>query len=289
MNHTKCILCNGTKLHSLDEFKECGLVKCDSCSFVFSKFIPSKKDLIDYYSGNYDRTSYFSPITRKRYEELLDKFESYRRTNKILDIGCGYGFFLEVAKERGWEVYGVEITQKAVDTCEEKGINMFMGDISEVSFDEDSFDVVVSIEVIEHLNDPNTFLSKSYSLLRKGGLMYVTTPNFNSYLRHQLKADYDVICYPNHLSYFSVKTLKRAFVQNGFKKQKIKTTGMSVTRVKTSKGKSQQEFVSETSDDEMIRYRIEKNVFLRAMKNVINSTLSILRIGHNIKGYFIKP
>jgi hypothetical protein len=69
---------------------------------------------------------------------------------------------------------------------------------------------------------------------------------------------------------------------------KVQTTGISVTRVKTSKGKSQQQYVSETSDDEMLRYKIEKNRSFRIMKYMTNFGLDLLGIGVSLKGWFVK-
>ncbi len=124
----------------------------------------------------YDRTSYFSPITRKRYEEWLDMFEPFRKTGNILDIGCGYGFFLEVAKEKGWNVFGLEVSERASEDCKSKGITMFSGELKDAPFTPESFDIIISIEVIEHLIDPDGFLKGAHKLLREGGGMYVTTP-----------------------------------------------------------------------------------------------------------------
>ena len=273
----------------MERYQDSHLCKCGSCGFIFSKEIPNNESLVSYYDEQYDRTSYFSPITKKRYDELLEMFEPFRKTNKILDIGCGYGFFSHVAKKKGWEVYGVEVSEEASKNCEVKGINMFQGSITDADFDPEMFDIIISIEVIEHVNTPNTFVQQSNKFLRKGGGMYVTTPNFNSYLRYKLKEKYDVIDYPTHLCYFTSKTFRNVFESNGFETKFIKTTGMSVTRVKTSKGKSNQEFVSETSDDEMLRYKIERNAFLRGTKKVINGGLTSLKIGHSMKGFFIKP
>lgn len=249
---------------------------------------PSDQELQTYYTNTYDRTSYFSPITRKRYEELLDSFEPYRKTNRILDIGCGYGFFLEIAREKGWEVYGSELTEQACESCKKKGIHTFLGELPENNFDKESFDVVVAIEVLEHLRNPLAYVKEVFHLLRKGGLLYLTTPNFNAYLRYRLKDRYDVIEYPNHLTYFTQRSLRFLFEQNGFKTQSIETTGMSVTRYRTSIGKSNQDYVSETSDDEMIRYKIENNRFLRITKNLTNGMLNVLKIGLSLKGRFEK-
>ena len=282
-----CLICHDS-IKNLDKYQNNHLSKCSNCGFVFSHKIPTQEELGRYYQNDYDRTRYFSPITKKRYNELLDQLEEYRSSNRILDLGCGYGSFLEVAKSRGWEVYGVELAKEAVEVCEGKGINMYHGEISDCDFEAETFDVVVSIEVIEHLIDPNTLIDTGKHLLKKGGLFYITTPNFNSYLRYQLRENYDVIDYPNHLAYFTKKTLNTIFTKHQFKKVKIQTTGISLTRLRTSKKMSNQDFVSETSDDEMFRYRIEKNKGLKILKSIANKSLDLFNLGVTLKGSFIK-
>ena len=286
--HNSCLLCNSKKLEKLDTYVEVGLVKCKSCSFVFSEKVPQMQELIDYYSNNYERTSYLSPITIKRYNEILDGFEQFRKTGKLLDVGAGYGFFMEIAKQRGWEVYGTELTDEAVQHCESKDLSMYKGEFHDLNIDPESFDVIVSIEVIEHINTPIQFVNQANKLLRKGGVFYLTTPNFNSVLRYRLKNQYNVIEYPNHLCYYTPQTLQKLFQENGFNKVEVKTTGISLTRLRTSQGKSDQEFVCETSDDEMLRYKIERNPALRAMKSSTNGVLNLFKVGDSLKGYFQK-
>lgn len=252
------------------------------------KDIPNSETLYDYYSNSYERTSYLSPITINRYNEILDRFEAFRKTGNLLDVGAGYGFFLEIARQRGWNVYGSELTDEAVNHCTDKGLPMFKGELQNIDFGKIQFDVIISIEVIEHINNPIEYLTKMNEILRPGGTIYVTTPNFNSYLRHRLKENYNVIEYPNHLGYFTRKTLNKLFTENGFKTLKIQTTGISLTRLRTSKGKSDQGFVSETSDDEMVRYRIERNKTLRLGKRMANGVLNLFKIGDTLKGSFIK-
>jgi SAM-dependent methyltransferase len=246
------------------------------------------QELVDYYSNNYERTNYLSPITVKRFNEILDRFEPHRKTGKLLDVGAGYGFFMEVAKERGWDVYGTELTDEAVKHCEAKGLKMFKGEFHELDIEPESFDVIVSIEVLEHVNTPVQYAKKANEILRKGGVLYMTTPNFNSILRYRLKEQYNVIEYPNHLCYYTPQTFLNLFTSHGFHKLEIKTTGISLTRLRTSKGKSDQEYVCETSDDEMLRYRIEKNPALKVMKSSTNGVLNLLKKGDSLKGYFQK-
>lgn len=285
--HNKCPNCAHAQLEELENYTNHHLVQCKSCGFIFASIIPDSALMEAFYNDNYDRTSYFSPITKIRYEQLLDSWESYRKTNKLLDIGCGNGFFLQVAKEKGWDVYGVEVSESASEICRNKGLNVFTGIVDEFK-QENDFDIIVSIEVIEHLSFPRSFVEAAYQLLRKGGLFYMTTPNFNAVLRYRLKEQYDVIDFPNHVSYFTPTTLDQLLTESGFSKKSIKTTGYSVTRRRTSKGQSNQEYVSETSDDEMLRHRIEHNAFLRIMKGSTNSILNTFKIGDSIKALYEK-
>ena len=285
--HTSCIICKSKSLKQLEEYKSSYLCKCLSCSFVFANKIPTTLELELHYQG-YTRDDYLSPITIKRYHELLDQFENYRKTNKLLDVGCGIGYFLEEAKKRGWEVYGTEYTEEAIEICSNKGISMQKGVLAPSNYDLESFDIITSFEVIEHINNPREELDNFHKLLRKGGITYVTTPNFNSILRYRLKSAYNVICYPEHLSYYTPKTLKKVFIQSGLKAKKTTTTGFSFTRLKTSKGRSNQPIISNQSDDEKIRNLAESSKLVGALKVTINQLLTFFGLGDNLKGWFIK-
>ena len=74
--HSRCLICDSKKLQSLKGFESTFLVKCTDCSFVFSRKIPTEQELITFYDG-YGRNDYLSPVTIKRYHELLDKFEDH--------------------------------------------------------------------------------------------------------------------------------------------------------------------------------------------------------------------
>ena len=285
--HLNCLICDSSQLKPLKGYRETHLVKCGKCSFVFAQKIPTTQELIDYYDG-YGRNDYLSPITIKRYHELLDQMEKYRKTNRILDVGCGIGYFLEVAKERGWEVHGTEYTDKALEICRSKGIEMQEGKLDPSKFDNESFDIITSFEVLEHINNPQEEVTNFNRLLRPGGLIYLTTPNFNSLLRHRLKERYNVIAYPEHLSYYTPKTLKNLFLSQGFKTLQIQTTGISLTRLKTSQEQTSQAFISESSDDEQLRNKIEEKRYLQLVKSIVNSSLTFFGVGDSLKGWFIK-
>lgn len=285
--HKTCILCDSPEIKGLKGYEKHHLVKCLSCKFIFCEPIPSEKELEAHYE-NYGRNDYLSPLTIKRYHEILDSFEPFRKTNKLIDVGCGIGYFLEEAKKRGWEVYGTEFTDEAMEICSKKGIYMNKGVLNPKDYNSQEFDVITSFEVIEHINNPREELQNFYKILRKGGMVYCTTPNFNSLLRYRLKEKYNVICYPEHLSYYTPKMLKYVFEKEGFRTKNIKATGISLTRLKTSKSTSNQELISQTSDDEVMRNRLETNIALNSIKKFTNWLLTFFGIGDALKGTFIK-
>lgn len=287
IKNKNCILCNSESLLNKKGYEQHYIVKCKSCKFVFCEPIPSLKELEQHYKG-YGRNDYLSPITIKRYHEILDSLEPYRKTNKLIDVGCGIGYFLEAAKERGWEVYGTEFTDEAVQKCSEKGIKMEKGILDPENYMPEEFDVITSFEVIEHINNPIHELNSFHKLLRKGGIVYVTTPNFNSLLRYWLKSSYNNICFPEHLSYYTPKTLKKAFTNTGFKTLKIESTGISISRLKNNKGIGDNKIISPSSADEKIRNQIENKRHLQVLKKIINIILTLSGKGDALKGRFIK-
>lgn len=283
-----CLICNSNDIHSIDGFEHAHLHKCADCNFVFSSRIPLKSELDEIYKDEFNHTTYFSPITIIRYEKLLANFEPYRKTNRILDVGAGCGFFMETAKKNGWDVVGTEISELCIDKCNEKGLDIYRGELQSINFDPEQFDVIVGLEIIEHVPNPKGMLEEMYRLLRKGGLLYITTPNFNALNRFRLKGQYDVVNYPIHLTYFTPKTLRKTAKIIGFNPKKMCTTGYSITRVKTSKGMSNQAYVSETSDDEILRQKIEGSAFLKFGKWLLNGFLNLFKVGDSLKAFLVK-
>lgn len=286
-SHQTCLISGDKQLKPLNGYEQHYLVKSKKTGFVFCSRIPTETELINHYN-QYTRNNFISPITVKNYQDLLTSFEPYRKTGRILDIGCGDGYFLEEARKMGWEVYGTEYTDDAIEVCKEKGIQMHQGKLTPTNYDADSFDVITSFEVIEHINNPIEEVQNIRSILRKGGIFYLTTPNFNAIERYILKKDYNIITYPEHLSYYTPKTINYLLSNNGFRKKKILTTGISLTRLKTSMAVSDEALISETSTDEKLRGQIQGSPVLGAVKNMVNNFLTLTGVGNSLKAYFIK-
>lgn len=286
MEHAICIVCSNKQLKPLNSYKRAFLVKCAGCGMVFSQKIPSNEELTKIYT-NYPRFTSLPPLTVKRYNELLDKMEPFRRTNNLLDLGCSNGLFLECAKQRGWNVFGTEYAQESIDYCADRNIKVFKSDQMPDDFFKLSFDVVTSFEVIEHINNPNEDMALVNKVLRKGGAFYFTTPNFNSISRIILKEKWNVIDYPEHLSYYTPSSIHFLLNANGYKKNFLITTGISFTRFSQSMNS---EAVSKSIpvNDEALRNKIEHNAFLMFAKSTINFILNLFKVGDSLKGFYVK-
>ncbi len=295
--HSNCIACGAANLRSIAGYERHHLGRCGSCGLTFVLRIPEAHELEAFYSRySYGSDPWISPITIRRYEALLDRFEAYRKTGRIFDTGCGAGHFLAVARRRGWEVYGNEFSPAAVRLCSDKGIAMIQGALTAPeAFPEGvasmqelagSFDVVTSFEVIEHINNPNEDLQAMRALLRPGGATYITTPNFNALSRFWLKADYNVIGYPEHLTYYTRKSLRAALHRNGFCSTHVVTDGISFTRIaKSRKPSSSHKIGGANAPDEQFRAKTETHWFWKAVKRVANTLFKVTGTGSNLKAF----
>lgn len=117
-------------------------------------------------------------------------YDHIQATDKVLDIGCGVGKFLDRAKEKAAEVCGLELNEKAVEVCKQKGLMVFNEMIAEhAAKKEGYYDVVCMFQVLEHIYDIKSFLEDSLKALKKGGKLVIGVPNSEPYFK-----SYDKYC-----------------------------------------------------------------------------------------------
>ena len=127
------------------------------------------------------------PQVRKRASfDVGDMVLPFRKGGRLLEIGCGAGYYLSQMKLLGWSVCGIEIDPVAAGVAAKiAGGNVHVGTIEDAPFEPGSFDAVVSHHVIEHVYNPKSFIATAGRLLAQGGVIAVQTPNFQS-LGHKL-------------------------------------------------------------------------------------------------------
>ncbi len=285
--HEKCLVCNSSRLKEMKKYQHAYLVKCNNCGFVFSQRNPTEDELIKHYT-NYPREHHISPLTINKYHQILASFERYRKTNNLLDVGCGNGHFLVEAKNMGWNVYGTEYTDDAVYVCNKKEICIKKGKLVSNSFKKNFFDIITSFEVIEHINYPVQEIKVFYRFLRPKGIVYITTPNFNSISRFILNHNWNIIEYPEHLSYYTKNTLNKLMKKNSFENIAFKSSGISVNRFRNNASHLKKKNISTDFTDEKLRSKIEKSGVLKTIKVIINFLLTTLSIGDTLKVIYIK-
>ena len=128
-----------------------------------------------------DRHKKVLEIFSQTFKKHLNKNDSEYEVERILDIGCGDGKFSISLKNacRAEDVYGIEISQKGVESAQNNGVKIFQFDIDKDNFpfEDNYFDAIFAGEVIEHVYDTDHLLDEVYRVLKPNGLVVLTTPN----------------------------------------------------------------------------------------------------------------
>lgn len=155
----------------------------------------------------------------------------------VLDMGCGNGAFLSLFRNRGWRLYGTDLSPRSIEAARQTypDIKFVLADahscVSALQGVMGEADVIISTEVIEHLYDPPAFLSQCYELLRPDGLLVLSTP-YHGYLKNLLisiagKWDWHfTVLWPHgHIKFWSFRTLSKALADAGFRNIKFAGAG----------------------------------------------------------------
>jgi 2-polyprenyl-3-methyl-5-hydroxy-6-metoxy-1,4-benzoquinol methylase len=143
----------------------------------------------------------------------------------ILEIGCATGALLSTFASMSWRAVGIEIgPSMAAYARSVFGLDVRTGTLESVALDACSFDVVIATHLIEHLNDPRSFLKEVHRVLRSDGQLFLITPNVDGFQGRLLGAGWRSAI-RDHLYLFSVHTLKKMLHNEGFAVEYIGTWG----------------------------------------------------------------
>ncbi len=205
---------------------------------------PSEEEIADYYAKEFYSSSYpqlnnssleiqerdkeFNDAHREDMYHMLCKLVGNNLNGiKILDFGCGWAQTLRFFSTKGADCYGCDPAIEAVQYARSQGLNVVQTKMHSVDvFNEQKFDVVLLLNVLEHLSDPvKTVIEIKSKVLRKGGVLVIEVPNDFNILQqcavkvHKIKPWW--IAPPAHLNYFSRESLTALLSRNGFSIEKI--------------------------------------------------------------------
>ena len=158
-------------------------------------------------------------------------FGNYRKLNQILEIGPGKGWFLNTAILMGWETWAVEINNEAIANLINKGIKRIITSGAEkFEAPEGSFDAIRLWDVIEHLESPRACLLRAYTSLRPGGLLRLSTTNFNSLSRMVNGPEWVYLNGSDHIVLFDPVTIVKILESVGFRKIQVRTRSFNLRK-----------------------------------------------------------
>ncbi len=164
-----------------------------------------------------------------RIKRINNVWKKSKENTMLLEIGCGEGFFLEQARNFGYNVMGIEPNEKtSMYAREHLGIDVQTATLAEAEIGDESVDIVVMFHAIEHFLDPNFEISKIRDLLKRNGLLVIETPNINSLPCKLLRNKWRQFI-PDHYWFFSEKTISFLLNKHGFKVLQIKSIGKKVS------------------------------------------------------------
>lgn len=219
-----CIACgecaNGVSISR----RHAWLRRCENCGLQFADPQPSESDLAAIYGANYYRAfgwsstarDAYQQMTRCRAEKLLRYAESAFRPSSLLDVGSGLGNLLWVARERGWEVHGVDRNPYAAERANEfvPGATVAC-EIEHFASRGVTFGLVTMLDVIEHLRRPDEILQSLYDSVEPGGGIVISTLDAECLAAKLLGSRWPLYI-REHLWYFTRSTLTAIVERAGF-------------------------------------------------------------------------
>jgi SAM-dependent methyltransferase len=204
------------------------LARCGSCSHIFVTNMPDLDTLKEKYE--LDGAAYDSvpPVVSKILSDVAASFASYRTNNRALEVGFGTGVFLKALRAHGWDALGIEVAESSVAEARRHGITgVEARDLYADDLPAASYDLVVMDGVLEHIPEPLGFLRSARRVLRRGGLLYITTPHGPGISSRMLGVRWSVCCPPDHLHLFSVASLRIALAQTGLRDVDVETKSVN--------------------------------------------------------------
>lgn len=265
---TTCPVCNESKSTLLFQKSGGRYVECTECSMVYLNPSLKQEFLTQYYRENHGEQantvesdlSFYNTL----YNQGLNSILSLESGNKILDIGCSSGVFLDQARNRGLETFGIELNNRERMICEKKGHKVFDKMIQEMDFDQTTttFDIVTMWDVYEHVKSPKETLLTIRDKLSPNGVFFVQVPSSDSLAARVLQEKCNMFDGLEHINLFGAKQLELIGRACGFRLAKIESV-IPETKVLNRYLSFQDPYLSDKNPDYLSRLELSDSFVLQ--------------------------
>jgi SAM-dependent methyltransferase len=294
-----CPACGAARGRGRGRKNDLEVASCDGCGTLYALSAPGAAGGYDDY---YDAANLSVPtFVDRRLDEIVAGFAPYRRTNRLLDIGCGAGSLLEAARRAGWEAEGVEVSRPSVEHVRARGFEVFYGELERARYPAASFDVVTASEILEHLPEPKELLREIARVVRPGGLFWGTTPHGRGLSARALGVGWSAVHPPEHLQLFSLSGLRGLLASAGFRRVRLTSRGVNPFELwramrrggaaaaasAEALGASVEHF-DRVATGYQLNEALTRNRATRLAKGAVNGLLSAARCGDSIKIWAVR-
>ena len=234
MSGEACIVCGGRLAPAVarprSSYAELGAYRIDACTECGAGATmprPTADELARCYEASYGYSAHDLIEVEKRRRAAALLAWSGVRTGKILDVGCMFGFLLDEARAAGLVPSGIELSAGPARAAAERGHEVFTGTIEafRARHPDARFSAIFAQHVLEHVEDPRSFLAAAKQLLEPGGRLVICVPNFEARLRRLAPSGWGWYQVPVHLHHFSSRALRRLVGDAGLELVTERTRG----------------------------------------------------------------
>ncbi|MBN1626330.1 MAG: class I SAM-dependent methyltransferase [Deltaproteobacteria bacterium] len=227
--------CDGELYQTSLAVAEGALRMCPSCGQIVSSCTKERYELSNQdwntEKGTWPSEKDMRRLMRRKTRDIaiISDLLTIKTDIHLLDVGCSNGAFVSFANSLGLNAEGVDPSEKAVRNGIDRGLNIHLGYLHEVAFQDDAFDAITLYEVIEHLNEPKVLLKECHRILKPNGVLVIGTGNVNSWTRRIRKSKwdfFDMMEHGGHISFFSPKSLDVLASRTGFVVKKARTSSV---------------------------------------------------------------
>lgn len=208
---------------------ELQVIECRACGYAHLDPLPTAEELARYYTDEFwqkDKADWLARYEAQRdWDEMragdwLSVAEGLTAGRTLMDLGCGYGQFIETAGKRGWLAGGFETNSAAVDYCRQRRLIVSECDWSDVEQTGDHWDCISALWFLEHLPDPAWCLSAVRGALNPGGVLILAVPNEFTWAQTEANhsaAVHDWFVHKTHCNYFTAASIANLLGRTGWR------------------------------------------------------------------------